>query len=1333
MKFVYPWMLVLVALVPVAGAFWFFLRARAEKRLASFVAPGLRTRLMPSNPRLFSMQAFLLLAGLALILFAVSRPQWGQSKVKVQVRSRNVVLALDVSRSMLTEDIRSKSRLDCAKDDLKDLVGVLDRDRCAFVAFRREGTVLCPLTMDYSYLSNKIERAGVDSANPGETDLGSAIRTALETLKGVKGERKAIVLISDGGDLRDEANFLGAAREAKRQSVPVFTIGRGDDQKESTIPDGDGVLTYQGETVKTRLEPEALKKIAEESGGRYVQLGTASTAENTLGDIYRKYFTPAGEDDLAEGESLRATERFGLFLVPGILLVLVAALFSRGRFAGRRARAVAAAALLAVCIGMRAGAAAADDAAPPEADGHWEVWNKGVDYYREHDYASALATLSSITNSGTYGTRALEVMAAIWHADATNALAAARSDASGDVTSQLGQAVDVAGKSVRAMQRVLYETPDDPRVKRNFARVMATWMELRDELEKRRLKAQMARRDVKALMTQSARDAAALLQEQAGVHTNEADVAIMRSEALAERAEQLMGKLGPLQGKILDVATNATPESALIDPQQAARALAERKAQAEDAVAKLETIKAAAANAADELADLSPRATDSLSKIEGGLYGLWKDQLERKEVFDEAIRAQSNVVARVRPVNNRDWQREAFEFTQRFGDKCKEEWARQYAQTAPASSNAVSHAMQVANEIAGSLQRIEEKQKAQLEKPSAADAKSALDDLCRVRDRLALFDVLQTADPLKLLGADIQMQSNACARAAHADGFARQQDALDYTRAFREHFPAWAQQLCERDLPLASNVPPYSAHVADTIGNAMQNVEQIQQTLLKEPTGENAELALKGLNRVRERCGLLTAEPMQLLDAAILMQSNVCAHVQRTDGFSWQKDALDNTSVFHSRFPKWAMQQCANDTPAASNVPPYSVHVAQEIHGEALKAAERQYALVDKPDEEGAKRVLADLNRVRERCGMLAADPLQLLDAAALMQSNACAHVQRADGFSWQKDALDHTRVFHARFPQWAMQHCANDTPTSSNEPPYTVRVIQEILGGAATTAERQQALVKEPKDVASARVFLDLAHMRGRCGLLVAPPLPLAVADLLLQTNAYINAARTDGFSWQEEALESTRIFRARFPAWAQQYEQQAQSNKKMKPFTKEEQEEVAELAADVEKIQVRCVKDPVRSEQLEAIRKIQRILELLPKDPLSNPKQQPQQQNQKNDKNQDQNQDQKQNQDQNSDQDQNQAKEQDQDKDKDQEQDKDKEQDQDKDKDQDSDKDEDKDADEKDAEEKPGEMDKKESEELLQKCREALKRSKDYEKYEDEKKARKRKARLLSGERDW
>ena len=168
MRFVNPWMLVLVLLVPVAGVFWTFLRARSEARLRGLVAPALQARLLPNRPKTFVVQAMLLLSGLALCLFAAARPQWGHSTQVVAAKSRNVVVALDVSRSMLAADVRP-NRLERAKADIADLVDSLEGDRCALVAFRQKGVLLCPLTTDRAFLRSALETATPESAPRGET------------------------------------------------------------------------------------------------------------------------------------------------------------------------------------------------------------------------------------------------------------------------------------------------------------------------------------------------------------------------------------------------------------------------------------------------------------------------------------------------------------------------------------------------------------------------------------------------------------------------------------------------------------------------------------------------------------------------------------------------------------------------------------------------------------------------------------------------------------------------------------------------------------------------------------------------------------------------------------------------------------------------------------------------------------------------------------------------------------------------------------------------------------------------------------------------------------
>ena len=329
--------LVLVAAVPLAGLFWAFLRARREKSLDRLVAPSLRTKLMPAGVNLWGLQAWLVLAGLFLCLFAASRPQWGKATERTVERSRNVVVAIDVSRSMLAEDVRP-NRLERAKADVADLIDALDGDRCALVAFRRTGVVVCPLTTDHAYLRSALEQLSPESAPRGETDLGSAIRASLGALDPAADDHNAIIMISDGGDLRGEA--LANAELAKKRGVPIFTVGIGDPKRGAPLPaaDGRGEQKFQGEVVKVRLEEKALKAIADASKGRYVPLATAGTAETTLGAIYRRFLRQVAAKEQNE-EAERAAERYQLFLTPGLCLLLAGAMLSKGRF-GRGVRHV---------------------------------------------------------------------------------------------------------------------------------------------------------------------------------------------------------------------------------------------------------------------------------------------------------------------------------------------------------------------------------------------------------------------------------------------------------------------------------------------------------------------------------------------------------------------------------------------------------------------------------------------------------------------------------------------------------------------------------------------------------------------------------------------------------------------------------------------------------------------------------------------------------------------------------------------------------------------------------------------------------------------------------
>ena len=725
MRFVHPWFLLLVLAVPLAGAFWLFLRARAEKRLSAFVAPTLMNRLVPRSPRLFNVQALLLIAGLALVAFAAARPQWGHSAQVVRARTRNVVVALDVSRSMLAADVRP-NRLERAKADIADLIDSLEGDRCALVAFRRTGVLLCPLTTDHAFLRSALEAATPDSAPRGETDLGSAIRTSLDALDPAADDHNAVILISDGGDLRGGA--LSAAQTAAKRNVPVFTVGLGDPRTETAVPDaaGTGVQQYKGAAVKTKLEDATLAAIAKASGGRYVPLATAGTAETTLGAIYRRFLRQVAAKEQAEEEEMRATERFGIFLVPGLLLVFLAGFFSRGRFAGRNghARAAAAALAAALCLSVWAEEAPAAAAQPQTAeevkdkgqmtddrrqletlnsqltDG--EIWNNGLDFYNACDYTNALAILQPLMLSRTHGARAAEVVGAIQHilmkkASAEDASAAAKA----------------AEESAAAMQIALRANADDPRANRNFTRAMDPLPELRERAHVEAVLKAAQGKDPGGLLGGAVQEARRIMREGDGVLTNAPARAIARSEALGRAMEKLADVWIPMKQGVMQSVTNE---------QQAARI-----------VGDVESSRDAAKKTADLFADMDPSAPSSAAGVETALTRFWKMTVMPPAALDEDILSQTNAYIALDPFNGRPWQGEALDFTRAFRARFPE-WALAYEQQAQADTNKPPFTKEAQAKISALAAEVEKLQIELQKKELPPKMLEALDKLRQIKD-----------------------------------------------------------------------------------------------------------------------------------------------------------------------------------------------------------------------------------------------------------------------------------------------------------------------------------------------------------------------------------------------------------------------------------------------------------------------------------------------------------------------------------------------------------------------------------------------------------------------
>ena len=206
-------------------------------------------------------------------MIALGGPQFGTQYEEVVPRGSDLYVLIDVSRSMLAEDV-PPSRLGRAKADVAALVNRLEGERVGLIAFAGQAVVKCPLTVDYDTFRRSLDELDPDSAPRGGTAIGDAIRKALEVFHARTERDQAILLITDGDD--QQSYPLEAAAIAAERHVTIFTVGLGDADSGRRIPQkaaSKSYVEYQGQQVWSKLDGALLKDIALKTSGVYVPVG----------------------------------------------------------------------------------------------------------------------------------------------------------------------------------------------------------------------------------------------------------------------------------------------------------------------------------------------------------------------------------------------------------------------------------------------------------------------------------------------------------------------------------------------------------------------------------------------------------------------------------------------------------------------------------------------------------------------------------------------------------------------------------------------------------------------------------------------------------------------------------------------------------------------------------------------------------------------------------------------------------------------------------------------------------------------------------------------------
>lgn len=322
MEWQYPQFLYLI--LPLSAA-WIVLALYSQRRRRrareSFVAREMWSRILPEESIvLFWCKQALRVAAIVLGLVALAGPRYGMQYEEVVARGSDLYVLIDVSRSMLANDVLP-TRLGRAKADVSALVNQLEGERVGLIAFAGQAVVKCPLTVDYDSFRRALDELDPDSAPRGGTAIGDAIRKALEVFH-VNTERdQAILLITDGDD--QQSYPLDAAAVAAERHVTIFTVGLGDADQGARVPqkaDTKSFVEYHGEQVWSKLDTHLLQEIALKTSGVFVPAGTRAY---DLGELYADHLRGRKGSEAEGQKRIRRSEQFQIFLA----LALIALMF----------------------------------------------------------------------------------------------------------------------------------------------------------------------------------------------------------------------------------------------------------------------------------------------------------------------------------------------------------------------------------------------------------------------------------------------------------------------------------------------------------------------------------------------------------------------------------------------------------------------------------------------------------------------------------------------------------------------------------------------------------------------------------------------------------------------------------------------------------------------------------------------------------------------------------------------------------------------------------------------------------------------------------------------
>ena len=318
-RFAQPEYLYLLLIVPLLVILFVWNTVRRKRKLQSFGDPELLVQYMP-NVSLVRPQFkfYLQIVALILLIVALARPQFGVKEQTLKRQGMEVMIALDVSNSMLAQDV-APSRLERSKQLLSKIIDGMTEDKVGLVVFAGDAYTQLPITCDYVSAKMFLSSISPSLVARQGTAIGSAIDLSIKSFGLESTASRAIILITDGENHEDDA--IGAAKLAKEKGIQVFVLGVGKPEG-SPIP-LEGSMSFRkdkdGNVVVSKLNEEMCRQIAQAGGGMYLRVDNTNAAQRTL----QQELDKLAKSELETRVYSEYNEQYQSFVIVALILLVI--------------------------------------------------------------------------------------------------------------------------------------------------------------------------------------------------------------------------------------------------------------------------------------------------------------------------------------------------------------------------------------------------------------------------------------------------------------------------------------------------------------------------------------------------------------------------------------------------------------------------------------------------------------------------------------------------------------------------------------------------------------------------------------------------------------------------------------------------------------------------------------------------------------------------------------------------------------------------------------------------------------------------------------------------